>query len=109
MCDIDDTEECTECHLLKFPKMIQISYENRTILCTLHDIDKIIKKKLGRHQEYRGIDKLFNPEFYVDTGITIRRSKVEICESENQKLLIWQHINASFSKDNYYIYQDWWW
>ena len=71
--------------MLKFPKMVQISYENRTILCKLHDIDKI-KKKDGRHQEYRGIDKLFNPEFYVDTGITIRRFKVERCESENQKL-----------------------
>ena len=49
MCDIDDIDECTDCHLLKFPKMIQISYENRTILCNLQDIDKIINKKLGRH------------------------------------------------------------
>ena len=57
--------------------------------------------------EYRGLNKLSDPEHYVDTGITLREFKEESCEDE--KLHVWKHINASFSKDNYYVYQDWWW
>ena len=55
---------------------------------------------------------IFDPETYVDSGITLRKMKEETCVDENgqeEKLKIWTHINANFSKDNYYVYQDWWW
>lgn len=89
-----------------------MSYPSKTIVSKLLEIKLIKDEKKGRHQTFEGLNLIFDPEKYVDTGITLRKMKEEICKDENgqeEKLKIWTQYNADFSKDNYYIYQDWWW
>ena len=53
--------------------------------------------KLGYHNEFSGIDFLFNPELFVDTNL-------QICKSADGK--VWTHINSNVSKEVYHVYQD---
>ena len=92
---------------MRFPKALQISYETRTIVGDLREISLIKDETLGRHQTYEGLNLIFDPEKYVDTGITLRMFDQETCIEQNgkeSKVKIRTQINADFSKEHYYVY-----
>ena len=92
---------------LKFPDQLQVSYARKATVYNVDQIETIENKKKDHQYEtqYFGIDLLFDPEKYIDTGISLSKMSKDLENDAHKEMInIWTHINSNMSKEFYYVY-----
>ena len=66
-----------------YPHILQLCYDNEAILVNEDEIKNISHPSEGNHEKYEGIDRISDPEFYVDSQVSISNLKIESCRPED--------------------------
>ena len=109
-------------HDLVFPDKLQFSYATKTITCVVDKLKILTEDKeqmskfedvlpeidYGRSNEFQGVNLIFEPEKYVDTGIKLKQL-IQVINKNGDYMKNWSSIIDSPTGHHYYVTQDWHW
>ena len=60
-------------------------------------------EEIGQHERVYGINKMFDPEKYVDSDVELFKRKIDA----SNYIRNWTLIDANVSPEMYFVYQEW--